>query len=186
MDERRARFIAYRNDVQIRCYLKCGYSSVAAMKEQGRLDDMPSGPVRMSVGLVRHPYRRVESFYKDKLVEAYRQGADSQDCHVALRPFFDEDDLVAGRVSLRSFVLDGLDCGYDDSHLVPLAEVYPDLDRVVDLDRRGEMADLEALLGVRFAHENRTYERRFVWTLGMRRVVGGLFTADFRRFGYRI
>lgn len=186
MDERPATFMAYRNGVELRCYLKCGFSSVTTMKEQGLLDSAPTGPVRMSVGLARHPYRRVESFYKDKMVEAYRQGAAPQDCHLALRPFFDADDLVTGRVSLRAFVLDGLGRGYQDSHLTPLAEVYPDLDRVVDLDRPGEVADLEALLGVRFAHENRTYARRFFWTLGMRRVAHGLFAADFRRFGYRM
>lgn len=83
-------------------------------------------------------------------------------------------------------MLDGLGRGYADSHLAPLAEVYPDLDRTIDIDRPAEMADLEALLGVTMAHENATGKRRFVWTWAMRRVVHGILAEDFRRFGYRV
>ncbi len=145
-----------------------------------------SGPIKNHVLIVRSPFKRLESFYKDKVVTQSWHGG-LQDSQNKLLNYFRIERFEAGLVDFEAFIIDGVGKGYIDAHLTPLSEVSPrDCDFVIDIDQPDEISLLKTMLseGVLLPHLNRTYTKNFAWTAEMIGVVHELYRKDIERYGF--
>ncbi len=143
-------------------YYKCGFSTFEALRKR---HGTSSGPIKNHVLIVRSPFKRLESFYKDKVVTQSWHG-ELQDSQNKLLNYFRIERFQAGLVDFEAFIIDAVGKGYMDAHLTPLSEMSPrDCDFVIDIDQPDEVSLMRNMLGegVILPHLNRTYTKDFAW-----------------------
>lgn len=167
-----------------------------------RLGAMPHRPQYL---LVRNPYDRLESFFKNKL---RRSVDDSPEWQKPQRVFFDVIGVERGdtpaiiAAKMRAFTfadfIESLPLVYRrNRHLHPqhwVAYAGPRqwgivarLDRVFHLEQAEELAEMAALLRLDIAHKSNTTAAVTAdtpWTPELRAIVQDLYRTDFERYGY--
>lgn len=132
--------------------------------------------------LVRNPYKRIESIYRDKVL-GMKQNAD-QYCQLELLKFFNKID----NISFKSFIQDFLPFGiYKETHFFPQTTYIPNfLKNVKLLKMEIDMSFIFYLTNSKFVHINKTEESNVTWDADMRKTINNLYQEDFLNFGYDI
>jgi hypothetical protein len=146
--------------------------------------------------LVRSPYTRLESFYKDKLIKAMSKEM-NQSCQRAMAEIFGRERLVNQQVSFQEFILESfkrnlphiLEKKYYDSHFKTQSSFIPSpINHVIHIENLEEMDKLSDILGINlneYQYNNTNdIEIALEWTSEMRELVNDFYRVDFERFGY--
>jgi hypothetical protein len=95
---------------------KCGFSTFENMRKQGIINDYKgNGRYKRVYIITRDPYKRIESFYKEKLLKNMTVGF-TQHCQQKLLDYFSLDTLLNKQVTFEEFI-HAIDCGYSDEHI---------------------------------------------------------------------
>ncbi len=162
--------------------------------------------------LVRDPYRRVESFFRDKLRRDLKKWVkrkkDLRNCH---RIFYrlagvdahadtlDEIKEKLHGISFDTFIRNLPRLYLQDGHLYPqhqlvekkilgLVSLSFSYDRILQLEVKEDMKYLESELGLQLGRKynaTRKYAEETRWNDELARIVYGVYEVDFLAFGYR-
>jgi hypothetical protein len=169
--------IAYKGDIAIYYYLKAGHSTMEHLIKMGHVTRRPKEEVKYLYVLKRSIHKRLESFYKDKVMFNLRKD-NLQLCQKEMLKFVSIQDMLNMRMSFDRFIIDVIGRGYKDPHIRSLFTVYPDIefDKTIDLDENPE--DLDELMGFKVSIANRTSNRALIWTAKMKAVVKETYSND--------
>jgi hypothetical protein len=176
--------------------LKTMYSTFENLKKKGifkQIHRNPPGKTEFGIGIVRNPYSRVESFYKDKMIQAMTPMF-RQSCQKYLAKVFDRQRLIDKKISFQEFVLNGLgknlvEISKADGHLNPQSDFIPrGIKKFVHIECPEEMEYLSGLIGVDLteikSNNTNNVQTDLTWTPEMRKIVKDIYREDFNRFGY--
>ena len=137
--------------------------------------------------LVRNPYTRVESLYKDKLLIAVTKGY-YQNCQLELIKVFGEYSFLNKEISFERFIVEGIPTLIDkESHFFPQSKFIPKfVDNIYHLEIKEELDYVFSLFSNNHYHMHKTYDFDFVWTTNMKDTISNLYKEDFERYSYNI
>jgi tetratricopeptide (TPR) repeat protein len=167
--------------------LKCGYSSLEFYRNAGKIDRWEKDHINgyYKIAMVRNPYERIESFFKNKLIQQM-SSACAQICQQRLRCFFPTNRLIKKEVSFEEFII-ALNRGYTDEHLVPqYLNIPTEVDTLVHLEKLEELKLIKEKFDIDFAKYNNTDDMNIelVWTDEMQEIIQKLYFQDFLVCGY--
>lgn len=149
-------------------------------------------------GLVRNPYTRLESLYKDKLIKNVDDLKTKWCKHCGVKPtiqhcqthivdFFGEEKFYNQEISFKEFIL-ALPTFIDkECHFFPQSKFIPKfIDKLYYLENKEDLNNLFKLFDVEPVVVNKTYEKSFEWDNQMYDVVNTFYYEDFQRFGYKL
>lgn len=136
--------------------------------------------------ITRDPYKRIESFYKEKLLKNMIAGF-TQHCQQKLLQYFPLDRLLEKQVSFQEFI-GAIEQGYSDAHIGLQSNILKKYTPTVKIKLEGGLDQLTTLLGV----NPNTYIRNTTdevnvwmqWTPEMRHVINTIYATDFVNMGY--
>jgi|688.fasta_scaffold531619_2 hypothetical protein len=137
--------------------------------------------------LVRNPYSRIESLYKDKLLCSIVKN-NPQNCQLEIMKVFGENSFYDKKITFEQFVIEGLPILFDkESHFFPQSVFIPQfVSNVYHLEIKKELNYVFSLFCDNEYHEHKTYDYSFEWTSNMKDVVSSVYGQDFYRFSYDI
>lgn len=167
---------------------KCGYSSIASLAKNGLCAQHKfcynEDASKKKIYVIRSPYKRLESFYKDKMIKNINDL--NQNCQISLLDYFTKGELLNKRVSFRRFVTDCIGKGYSDPHISPLYDREPrpvSTDIIYDIDK--DINQIRSIFGaITFPHKNSTrqIDCEIVWLPEMLTTISILYRNDFLLF----
>ena len=175
--------------------LKTMYSTFEGLKKRGvvKLHRSPPGRNETGIAVVRSPYSRMESFYKDKMIKAMNPEL-RQSCQKFLAKVFDRQRLINRQVSFQEFILNGIgknliQVSRADGHLHSQCSYIPKATKhTVHMERPNELKWLSERIGADLsefrANSTSDVSVDLTWTPEMRRIVYRAYREDFERFGY--
>ena len=161
--------------------------------------------------LVRHPCRRVESFFKDKLRKdlegRVRNKRQLRNCHyiffylAGIDPRTDSLDDIKSKlfkINFEAFIRDLPRLYLEDGHLHPQyllvrKNIFPgfplhfDYDRILQIESKTDMAFLETGLGLKLGRKYNSsskYDNEVAWNQALAEIVYEVYREDFAGFGY--
>ena len=156
--------------------LKCYYSSFEHLASQNKVLKMKREQLNSLKGnptfymIVKNPYKRLLSFYKDKFIRNVHQFNSNticndltkciQICQKNMLNYASKDKIKNKQFSENDFI-NALKKGYDDSHLTPQSIVYKDTQQytknihLIYIDDPEQRKFLEQLIGYTFPHLNK-------------------------------
>jgi hypothetical protein len=161
------------------------YKIVNDLKKAERIYDI--NPSYKSHCLVRNPYSRIESLYKDKLLLSVVKNH-LQHCQLEIMKVFGENSFYDKKITFEQFVIEGLPILFDkESHFFPQSVFIPQfVSNVYHLEIKKELNYVFSLFCDNEYHEHKTYDYSFEWTSNMKDVVSSVYGQDFYRFSYDI
>ena len=134
------------------------FTTMERLVERKVLESFKNPPKKSDTAyaIVRCPYTRLESFYKDKLIKAMNKEM-NQSCQRAMIDIFGRDRLVNHQVSFQEFVVESfrknlpsvLEYKYYDSHFKTQSSFIPGpIDRIIHLENPTEIDELSEILGM--------------------------------------
>ena len=181
------------------CSLKTMFTTMERLRERDIVKSFKNPPNNndTSYAIVRSPYSRLESFYRDKMIKAVTQDL-NQACQRAISELFGRERVVKKDISFQEFIITAFQKGlplklekkYYDSHLMTQSSFMPDrIDRIIHIENPEEMSELSEILGVRLTEQKHNHtddiDCDMTWTPEMREIVRKFYQIDFERFGYQ-
>jgi hypothetical protein len=120
-------FICSKNELCFFVNYKCGYSYFVLLVKLGIVRQINKPPTSYKyIIITRNPYIRLESFYKDKLIQSIKSvGYLNQVCQTSLLKYIPIGKLTSFKVSFYEF-LKCIDKGYRDPHIEPQYKIFPE------------------------------------------------------------
>ena len=166
---------------------KCGYSTFENMVKHGICERYNNQQTSKQVFLVRDPYSRLESFYKDKMIKNI-DGL-KQHCQKSLCKYFTTQDLLQRNISFESFILEAIAKNYQDGHVSCLHNRYPAVDENTTLINITKDSDqLRELLNIELLPRTNSTQMIDVdinWTQQMKLTVYNRYKQDFSKFKFK-
>lgn len=137
--------------------------------------------------LVRNPYLRVESMYRDKFHKSINT-EHIQHCQKEIIKVFGEDRFWNKNITFEEFVINGLEkLVYTESHFFPQSMFIPEYVKVFyKIENESDLQHVFSLFGSDVLHEHRTYYNiNTVWTYNMKTIIQKIYSDDFTRFDYK-
>lgn len=154
-------------------------------------------PSYRKVLLTRSPYKRLESFYKDKIEREPKKFKINQNCQSIILNYFSiEQDVDTAKkffesFSFENFVLSLPNFYYKDQHLTPQTQTmtkagfyFGRFFQMIDIDNVENKKSLRDLVPDVPNKFNETMERKFEYTAAMRVVVERIYANDFEYLKY--
>lgn len=132
--------------------------------------------------LVRNPYKRIESIYKDKVL-GMKFNSD-QNCQKEIFKFYKKTD----NISFKSFVEDFLPISlYKEMHFFPQNICIPYFVNEINiLKMEKDMPFIFKITNSEIIHHNKSEDLNLVWDDNMINVIYKLYKLDFIEYGYDI
>jgi tetratricopeptide (TPR) repeat protein len=183
-------FINKNKDTAIFLNLKCAYSTFKFYASKNHVFRYNRGDCNRfyKIALVRCPYKRIESFYKDKLIKQVTKTNRLPAQLDYLSYFFPRKKLIDQEVSLEELIC-AIDRGYMDDHLIPQHENIPDnVDEIVHLEKKEEHQIIKQRFDIEFekTHSTEDIQIELVWTDRMKGIIQKFYQKDFQLFGYEM
>lgn len=175
--------------------MKCCYTTMTIHMKENQLLKGNMGDTNCSkIGIVRSPYSRIESFYKQVLIENMNrpnavQLWEANKLSAAakkLTPFFGKQNLLNKQVTFEQFIVEALGEGYKESHVNTQNQfIPPEVTEIYKLEDKIKMKQLEERLGFALHRANATKSYPLQWTTQMYSIVNNYYQDDFIRFNYQ-
>lgn len=148
-------------------------------------------------GLVRNPYIRLESLYKDKLIKnldslklkycpCCGNKPDIQHCQSHIIDLFGEKKFFNKQISFKEFVLSLSHLVTKECHFFPQSKFIPKfVDKIFYLESETDIECLFRLFDTEKLVKNTTFKQNLEWDKEMYDVVNNVYCEDFKRFNYK-
>lgn len=135
-------------------------------------------------GIVRNPYSRLESLYKDKAyINVDRSGM--QIIQKEIVNVFGADKFFDKKITFEEFVLAMPKLIDTECHFFPQSKFIPTfVNEIYHMENKQDVDALFSVFDCESVVSNKTQVMNLVWTSEMRNVVNTLYYEDFHRFGY--
>lgn len=189
--------------------LKCCYGSFEAVTRAGHLNrfytlkQFQASHVIKKIGqnvklwcVVRNPYHRFASFYKDKFIYSFTgkftDGVphDNLGCQHEMYKFYPEEKIRNLEFKISDLV-DAIKKGYKDQHLEPQTDIlkcniFNKEVTFVKMEDPNFRQIIQNILGVNFPHYNQTNSSNYLSELtpSDRQYIFDMYQKDFDTFGY--
>ena len=167
--------------------LKCGYSTFEKMRRKNLIKYYHGDLHNKTVYIIaRDPYKRLESFYNDKLVKHMNPDL-NQICQQRFLDHFSRNQLINRMVTFEQFI-HAVGDGYNDEHIALQCNVIRRQPNYIVYLEHG-LSALTEILGVNpdLYIDNTSinnHEQYFEWTTEMRTIINKLYATDFIKLGY--
>ena len=190
-------YINLKKTLTVFLSLKCGYSSFEFLVKNGKaLKIKLVDPKAMNIFIVRDPYKRIESFYKDKILKCNVQNL--QFNQEVLKDYFGLQRLADKDIGFEEFVLSlqkGLlerfyvgetmsaDMLVYDQHIFPQYYFYPNgINRIVRLEDDFSMMSIFKEFDSDLIKRNVSPNGNLFWSEEMKKVIMKIFAEDFELY----
>lgn len=135
--------------------------------------------------LVRNPYTRIESLYRDKCYAAVDRQF-TQHCQKEIIKVFGEELFYNRSIQFEEFIIHGLDKLINsESHFFSQSRFIPEfIDEIYYIEKQSDLKYVFSLFDSDILHEHKTDNPKLVWTSKMKSVIAELYYEDFQRFRY--
>ena len=194
-------FFYKKNNIFIFVPLKCGFSTFENLRQNKiieKFEVFPSANNAIIYFICRDPYARLESFYKDKVINNIDGIKQKSQKH--LLNFFSNKDLQS-HITFEQFIIEGLGKGYMDDHIQPQSfwvqydsgKYYMTLTQGLRglmhhvLKLETDMEILDEVLGIdvnSYRLNTSINQISLEWTKEMRNIVNTIYSEDFSTFNY--
>ena len=167
---------------------KCGYSTFERLREAGIVKYYYGRTKGMTIYFItRDPYKRLESFYREKMIKNVNPSL-NQYCQQKLLHHFPKERLINRKVTFQEFIK-ALEAGYNDEHIALQSGIINcPIDHRIKLERG--LWELTPVLGVNpddyISNVSKDILVTFEWTKEMRMIVNKLYAADFINMQYNM
>lgn len=153
-------------------------------KECKRTWDIEYNKSTILRSIVRNPYERLESLYKDKLIFNVDKNK-IQNTQTEIIKKFGEDKFFNKQISFEEFIFSLSELISGECHFYPQNSYIPDfVDYVHHIENKVEIDYIFSLFNSDRIFDNWTPKIDLHWTDGMRKLVNELYYEDFKRFNY--
>nr|QBK88287.1 MAG: hypothetical protein LCMAC202_06490 [Marseillevirus LCMAC202] len=165
---------------------KCGYTTFENMRQADIIHHYNGYTRGKTIYLItRNPYKRLESFYREKMLKNLTSAFD-QFCQQKLLKFFPRERLVNKQVSFKEFI-QAVAQGYSDEHIALQSNITPSKpNHLLQLERG--LSVLTPILGVNpdsfIGNTTADVQVPLEWTEDMRMSINLLYAADFINLQY--
>jgi len=178
--------VYYKDDNVFYVNFKCGYSTFEKMRAAGKVKYYYGSLKGKTVYFItRDPYKRLESFYRDKMVKHMNPKL-NQFCQQKLANFFTREELISRQVSFEQFIK-AIEKGYTDEHVALQSKILRSEPRHRIKLEEG-LSALTPVLGVNpddyISNVTGEVDANVDWTPEMRSIVNKVYAADFVHCGY--
>lgn len=134
--------------------------------------------------IVRNPYSRLESMYKDKLL--YNVNKENiQTNQIEIIKIFGESMFFDLKISFADFVFAIPNLIYNECHFFPQSMFIPKfIDNIHKMENKSELDCVFSLFNRNNVICNKTPDLKLEWTYEMRNIINNLYYEDFIRFNY--
>jgi len=140
--------------------------------------------------LVRNPYNRVESMYRDKFHKSVDENH-IQHCQKEIINIFGRDRFFKKTISFDEFIMCGLEkLVTSESHFYPQSKFIPEyIKNIFHIENSDNLSYVFSLFDSEVLHEHKTkniVDSNVIWSIETTNIVYNLFITDFKRFNYNI
>lgn len=140
--------------------------------------------------LVRNPYSRVESMYRDKFHKSVDKNH-IQHCQQEIIKIFGSDRFFKKTISFNEFITIGLEkLIVSESHFYPQSKFIPEyVKNVFHVENPHDLSYIFSLFDNEVLHEHRTdnvIDSKINWNEETSNIVKNLYMSDFKRFNYNV
>ncbi len=166
--------------------LKCGYTTFERMRRADVVHYYyASTRGKTTYFITRDPYKRLESFYREKMIKNLTPRF-NQFCQRKLLKFFSRERLINKQVSFKEFIK-AVAQGYSDEHIAPqTSTIKGKPDHLVKLEQG--LSVLTPLLGINpdsfIGNTTTDMQIPLEWTQEMRTSINKLYAVDFVNMQY--
>ena len=166
---------------------KCGYSTFEKMRQEGIVKYFYGTPRNKTIYFItRDPYKRLESFYRDKMIKHMNPGL-NQYCQQMLTKYFTREQLINKQITFEQF-LKAIEAGYSDDHIALQHKILKSQRPHYRIKLERGLQCLEPILGINpddyVSNTTEDVDITFEWTKEMRMIVNKLYAADFIHCSY--
>lgn len=138
--------------------------------------------------LVRNPYSRIESLYRDKFHKSVDKN-NVQHCQKEIIKIFGMDRFFDRSISFDEFVISGLSkLITTESHFYPQTKFIPEyIKNIFRVENSCDLYYIFSLFNTNIIHEHKTVNvvnSKIIWTDETKSIVEKLYSTDFKRFNY--
>ena len=164
------------------CYSSFNTLTSMKCKRVWQIDDINKSVLR---AIVRNPYSRLESLYKNKLITNFDKN-DIQSCQKEVIKIFGEELFFNNKISFENFVLSMPRLINTECHFFPQSKFIPRfVNHIHHLENKDEIRNVFSLFNTEPIVCNQTSNIQLDWNKNMKNVIKKLYKEDFTRFNYR-
>lgn len=134
--------------------------------------------------IVRNPYRRIESLYKDKCLTCVDENI-IQNTQSEIIKIFGKEKFFKKEISFEEFIDKLPQLINSECHFFPQTEYIPSfIKNIYKIENRESIKNIFSLFNSEEMREHKSIEMELKWTRNMRTVINQLYIEDFKKFEY--
>lgn len=134
--------------------------------------------------IVRNPYRRIESLYKDKCVMRVDENL-IQNSQNEIINIFGKEKFFNKQICFEEFVNNLSKMIKNECHFFPQTEFIPNFVKYIHkIENIQEIENIFSIFDSDVKHDHITIDLELKWTSEMKNIINQLYTEDFKNFNY--